>query len=67
MSLHSPKRHRGVNRISLLARSTMNQGLDVKPTEGIIEPNVGIALLEAFLGIKYFRVVRINHVQCKHD
>ena len=67
MSLHSPKRHRGVNRISLLAHSTMNQGLAAKPIEGVIEPNVGIALLEAFLRIKNFRVVRINHVQCKHD
>ena len=67
MSLHSPKRHRGVNRISLLAHSTLNQGLDATPIEGVIEPNVGIALLEAFLRIKNFRVVRINHVQCKHD
>jgi hypothetical protein len=66
MSRHSPKRHRGVNRISLLAQYN-ESGFGCEANKGVIKPNVGIALLEAFFRIKNFRVVRINHVQCKHD
>ncbi len=66
MSLHSPKRHRGVNRISLLAQYN-ESGFGCEANKGVIKPNVGIALLEAFFRIKNFPVVRIDHVQCKHD
>ena len=66
MSRHSPKRHRGVNRTSLLAHYN-ESGFGCEANKGVIKPNVGIALLEVFFRIKNFRVVRINHVQCKHD